>query len=291
MKVIVVGGSGLLGQQLVQLLKQKKFDVFATYNSERINKDGFFPLDITKNDDTNAFITGIKPDVVVLTAAFTDVDACEQHKETAFSVNVTGTGNVANACESVGAKMVYISSDYVFNGEKGNYKEVDNTDPVDYYGFTKLKGEEQVQNICSDYIIARTSVLYGAHKPNFVTWILSKLEQNKSISIVTDQIVSPTHTLDLSEQLVTLLDHDASGIFHTAGGEIISRFDLAVQTAEVFDFDVTLVKPTSMDKMKWVAKRPKNSSLNVSKITKFKKPYPLEKSLGLLRKIVVGGDG
>ena len=291
MKVIVVGGSGLLGQQFVYLLKQKKFDVYATYHSELINKDGFFPLNITKIDDTNAFITGIKPDVVVLTAAFTDVDACEQRKETALSVNVTGTGNVANACESVGAKMVYISSDYVFNGEKGNYNEVDNTDPVDYYGFTKLKGEEQVQNICSDYIIARTSVLYGGYKPNFVTWMLSKLKQNKSISIVTDQIVSPTHTLDLSEQLLTLLDHDARGIFHTAGGEIISRFDLAVRTAELFDFDVTLVKPTLMKEMKWVAKRPKNSSLNVSKITKFKKPYPLEKSLGLLRKVIGGGEG
>lgn len=291
MKVIVVGGSGLLGQQLVHLLKQKKFDVYATYHSEPINKDGFFSLDITKNDDTNAFITGIKPDVVVLTAAFTDVDACEQYKEAAFSVNVTGAGNVAKACEAVGAKMVYISSDYVFSGEKGNYKEVDKTDPIDYYGLTKLKGEEQVQNVCSDYIIARSSVLYGAHKPNFVTWILSKLEQNKSISIVTDQIVSPTYTRDLSEQLLTLLDHDVSGIFHTAGGEIISRFDFAIQTAEVFDLDVNLVKPTSMKEMKWVAKRPKNSSLNVSKITKFKKPYTLEKSLGLLRKVVVGGDG
>jgi len=291
MKVIVVGGGGLLGQQLVHLLKQKKFDVYATYHSEPINEDGFFPLDITKNDDTSAFITGIKPDVVVLTAAFTDVDACEQYKETAFSVNVTGTGNVAKACEAVGAKMVYISSDYVFSGESGNYKEVDKTDPIDYYGLTKLKGEEQVQNVCSDYIIARTSVLYGAHKPNFVTWILSKLEQNKSISIVTDQIVSPTYTRDLSEQLLTLLDHDVSGIFHTAGGEIISRFDFAIQTAEVFDLDVTLVKPTSMKEMKWVAKRPKNSSLNVSKIAKFKKPYTLEKSLGLLKKVVVGGEG
>ena len=288
MKILVIGGSGMLGQQLVYFLKQQDFDVYATYFSEPINEDGFYPLDITNKNDTECFVKEIKPDVVVLTAAFTNVDKCEQQKETAFSINVNGTANVANACEAVGAKMVYVSTDYVFNGEKGNYKETDRTDPIGYYGFTKLNGEKQVQNICSDYIIARTSVLYGIHKPNFVTWMISELERNKPISIVTNQIISPTHTLDLSEQILALLREDANGVFHTAGGEIISRFDFAVQTAKLFDFDVALVTPTVMNEMNWLAQRPKDSSLNVSKISKFKKPYRVKKALGLLKEVVVG---
>jgi len=287
-RILVIGGSGMLGQQLVYLLKQHDFDVYATYHSESINEDGFFPLDITNADDTVSFIEEIKPDAIVSTAAFTNVDKCEELKDTAFKINVTGTKNVALAAEKVNAKMVYVSTDYIFNGEKGQYKETDKTDPIDYYGFTKLKGEQQVQNICSDFIIARTSVLYGIHKPNFVTWMISEFEQNKSISIVKDQIISPTHTLDISEQLLALIEDDARGIFHTAGGEIVSRYDFALKTAELFNFDVDLVQSTSMDEMNWVAKRPKNSSLNVSKVSKFKKPYGVEKSLGLLAEVVVG---
>ena len=290
MKILVIGGSGMLGQQLVYLLKQQDFEVYATYHSEPINEDGFHPLDITNMNDTKSFVKKIKPDVVVLTAAFTDVDACERQKETAFSINVTGTANVASAAEATSAKMVYISTDYVFNGKKGNYKETDKTDPIDYYGFTKLKGEEQVQKFCSDYIIARTSVLFGLHKPNFITWVISELEQNKPFSVVTDQIVSPTYTLDLSEQILALLREDATGIFHTAGAESISRYDLALKTAEIGHFDTSLVQLTSTENMNWIAKRPKDSSLDVSKISKFKKPYNLEKSLGMLIKVAIGEE-
>lgn len=290
MKVLVIGGGGMFGQQLVYLLKQHDFDVYATYYSKPINEDGFFPLDITNANDTSAVIEENKPDAVVSTAAFTNVDDCEKFKDTAFEVNVTGTKNIALAAEKVNAKLVYISTDYVFNGEIGPYNETDRTDPIDYYGFTKLKGEEQIQNICSDYIIARTSVLYGIHKPNFVTWMISELEKNKAISIVKDQIISPTHTLDLSEQIFVLLEEDAHGIFHTAGGEIVSRFDFAVQTANLFGFNAALVHPALMEDMTWIAKRPRNSSLDVSKIAEFKKPYRLKKSLELLKKVVVEGE-
>ena len=290
MRVLVVGGSGLLGQQLVSLLKQQDFEVMGTYFSEPVHDDHFFPLDVTDVLCVKDVFEKVKPDVVVLTAAFTHVDACETNKESAFSLNVTGTANVAMACESVGAKMVYMSTDYVFNGEKGGYTETDEPDPLGYYGFTKLQGEKQVQNICSDYLIARTSVLFGLHKPNFVTWMISLFKQKKPFSIVTDQIISPTNTFDLSEQLIALLENDAQGVFHTAGGEIVSRFDLALRTAEFFDFDADLVQPTVMDEMGWVAKRPQDSSLDISKIRKFKKPYSLEKSLGLLKEGVVGGN-
>jgi len=287
MKILVIGGSGLLGQQVVHFLKENDLDVYSTYHSKPIDNKKKLLLDITKKVETEDLIKEIKPEAIVLTAAFTNVDKCEKLKDIVFSVNVNGTSNVASAAEAVSAKMVYVSTDYVFNGEKGQYEETDNTEPVNYYGLSKLKGEEQVQNICSDYIIARTSVLFGLHKPNFVTWIISQLKQNKSISIVTDQIISPTHTLDLSEQILALLKRDANGVFHTAGRENLSRFDFAVQTSKMFGFDIDLINPVLMDTMNWIAKRPKNSSLNISKISKIKKPYRLEKALGLLKKMAI----
>jgi dTDP-4-dehydrorhamnose reductase len=193
--------------------------------------------------------------------------------------------------EYTNGKILYVSTDYVFDGNKGNYKENDMTNPINYYGYTKLKGEEEVKNFCSDYVIARTSVIYGAHKPNFVTWVISQLSQNKQVSIVTDQIISPTHTLDLSEQINSLIKHDVKGIYHTAGGEQLSRFDFTKEIAKVFNLDEELIAPVSMNNINWVAKRPKNSSLDISKITKFKKPYTVKHSLQVLKDTFSGVEG
>ena len=291
MKVLVVGGSGLLGWQLVHFLKKHDLSVSATYNSISCDEENFFHLDITNSDETDALVEKVMPDVVVLVAAFTNVDACEKDRETAYLVNVSGAEIVASAAERVGAKMVYVSTDYVFSGEEGNYGETDEPDPICYYGVTKLQGELHIQRICSDFIIARTSVLFGLYKPNFVTWILSELNRKKSISVITNQIISPTNTLDFCEQLFALLKANVRGVFHTAGSEGISRFDFAVKTAELFGFNPSLIRPTFMEDMKWVAKRPKDSSLNVSKIAEFKKPYSVKQSLGLLKERFVWVEG
>ncbi len=283
MKVLVVGGSGLLGMKLQKVLAGDGFDVYATFHQNTLNEKNCFPLDITQKNAVDTFMEKINPDIVVLAAAYTNVDDCEKNKEKAFETNVQGTRNIAHAAEKNNARLVYISTDYVFDGKKGLYKEEDSTNPINYYGRTKLDGEDAVKNICSQFVIARTSVIYGSNKRNFVTWIIETLKIGEPASIVTDQFVSPTLNIDLAEQILGLINEDARGIFHTAGGQRISRYEFCGVIAEVFGLDKNLINPIKMEDMSWIAKRPVDSSLDVSKISRIKKPYIVKEALRMLQ--------
>jgi len=285
MKILLTGGSGLFGQAFVELVKDKaSHDIYATYNENIVDSEDAVFLDVTDKKRVEKVIKKLQPDVVVHAAAFTNVDKCEIEKKKAYDVNVEGTKNVAIASKERGAKMIYISTDYVFDGTKGLYKEDDKTNPISYYGLTKLEGEKAVQEICDDFIIARTSVIYGAHKKNFATWVIKELEKGNQIKIITDQWVSPTLNVDLAEQILALIEKDEEGIFHTAGGERINRYDFVVEMARIFGFNEKLIIPATSKEMNWIAKRPKDSSLDISKISEIKKPYKVEKSLQLLKK-------
>ncbi len=283
MKVLLIGCSGLLGKKLHSTLFENGFDVYASFHQNSISDKNCFPLDITQKDDVENVIKKIHPDVVVHAAAYSNVDDCETNKHAAFEINVQGTKNIAHVTEQINAKLVYISTDYVFDGKKGSYKEEDPTNPINYYGQTKLEGEDAVKSICSQYIICRTSVIYGANKSNFATWVIDQLKNGKTINIVTDQFVSPTLNSDLSEQIIALINNDVQGIFHTAGFERISRYDFCQIVADVFNLDGRLIHPISMNEMKWIAKRPVDSSLDVSKIAQIKKPYIVKKALKMLQ--------
>ena len=283
MKVLIIGGSGLLGTKLYELLNEKEFDVCATFFQNRIKKNNFFEIDITKKDEIDFLLKKISPDVVVHTAAFTNVDGCEKNKEKALLVNAKGTENIALASEKNNAKFVYISTDYVFDGMKGCYDENNVVNPINYYGFSKLEGEQAVMKICSSWVIARTAVLFGKKKGNFVTWLIDALRSGKKVTIATDQFVSPTVNDDLSEQLTLLIEQDVTGMFHTAGGERLSRYEFALVVADIFDLDKTLIIPSKMEAIQWIAKRPRDSSLDVSKISKMKKPYMVKQAVGLLK--------
>lgn len=284
MKVLITGSHGLLGMKLEEIFKENDYNVYGIDILNQIEKNNYFPLDITQKENIEVIFKKVTPDVVVHTAAYTNVDGCEKDKKSAFAVNVQGTRNLAGSAEEIGAKFVYVSTDYVFNGEKGRYKENDDTDPIDYYGVTKLEGEKSVEKICTNFIIARTSVIYGSNKKNFVTWTIDMLKKEKRINIVTDQFVSPTLNIDLAEQLVALIDKDVSGVFHTAGRDRINRYDFVKVIAEVFDLDESLVNPVRMTDMNWIAKRPRDSSLDTSKISEIKKPYKLREAVRLLQK-------
>ena len=285
MKILLTGGSGLFGRAFVELIKDRtSHDIYATYNENIVDSEEAVFLDITDKKRVEEVIKKLQPDVVVHAAAFTNVDKCEVEKEKAYDINAKGTKNVAMASNEIGAKMIYISTDYVFDGTKGFYEEKDKTNPISYYGLTKLEGEKAVQEICDDFIIARTSVIYGAHKKNFATWVIKELRKENQIKIITDQWVSPTLNVDLAEQILALIEKDEKGIFHTAGGERINRYDFVVEMARVFDFNEKLITPATSKEMNWIAKRPMDSSLNVSKISKIKKPYMVEESLRLLKK-------
>jgi dTDP-4-dehydrorhamnose reductase len=277
MKILVTGGSGLLGQALMNRFSDK--EIYGTYDQHPRKQKNMIYLDITSEKDVSNLLQKIKPEVIIHTAALTDVDDCEVHKQKATQINVEGTRNLVSSAHQIGAKFVYISTDYVFDGTKGWYAEEDPASPINVYGETKLAGEKIVQQECRDFLIARTSVIYGSAEGNFATWILSQLSQGKQLSIVDDQYASPTYNRDLAEQLRTLIEKDAQGIFHTAGGERINRYQFALKVAEVFGFDTELIKPVDMNTLKWIARRPHDSSLDISKITPYKKPYTIRQAL------------
>lgn len=283
MKVLITGGSGLLGMKLSEILEENGYDVYATFHQNPIKKDNFISLDITLKENVDHIMKKVTPDVVVHTAAYTNVDGCEKNRDKSFNINTLGTRNLADSAGKLGAKLVYISTDYVFDGEKGEYKENHATNPINYYGFTKLEGEKSVEKILNDFIIARTSVIYGVKKRNFVTWIIDSLEKGDPVNIVTDQYVSPTLNVDLAEQLIALIEKNTTGLFHTAGRERISRYDFAKIVADIFSLDKSRINPVSIKDMNWISLRPRDSSLDVFKVTKFKKPFKIRESIGLLK--------
>ena len=241
-------------------------------------------MDITSSNRVFTTFSEFKPDVVVHAASETNVDKCETKKEQAWKINVEGTRNIAEACQKVGAKLVYISTDYVFDGEKGLYDEEEKPNPVNYYGLTKFEGEKQVIEHCKNYAILRTSVLYGWHplKQNFATWVINQLKQDKEINVADDHYNTPTLADNLAEMAVEVAEKDLRGLYHASGRERISRYEFAKQIAKTYNLNAELVKPVKMSQLTvWIAKRPKDSSLNTGKIQKQLKTKPLNIAEGL----------
>lgn len=283
---ILVIGAGLLGSRLIEQASGK-FEVHAADIDTSLAEPGcqFHPLDITNKKAVNDLICAIQPAAIFHTAALTNVDKCEVDKALAKKINGTATGYIALASAKVDAYLCYISTDYVFDGKKGNYKETDAPKPISEYGRSKLLGEDEVRCLGDrwKWTICRTSILYGAYKKrfNFATWIIDELKAERSIWIVTDQIGSPTLADDLADACLQLWRKDARGLFHVAGHEAISRYDFAMKACEVFGLDKGLVKPVTTDELKQKAVRPANSSMDVLKVEGILRRKMLDVRVGL----------
>ena len=282
MKLLVIGGSGLLGYKVAKMASNEH-ETFLTYNYRSIQVEGCTALKLDKCDRKAVFelFEKIKPDVVIDTAALHNVDYCETHPEEAWKVNVEGTRNVAEACKKIDAKIIFISTDYVFDGTKGYYTEEDTPNPLSYYAKTKLEAEKIIQSLDVNYIIARPSVIYGwnpnevsglksssGKSVNFVVWALQKLEKGEEIKAVTDQYSSPTLADNLAEALLVMASSEKQGIYHTAGKDCVNRYEFTLKIAEVFGLDKSLIKPVTSEIFKQIAKRPKKCCLDVSKAEK-----------------------
>jgi len=226
-----------------------------------------FVVDITQKERTLESVVKLHPFVVVHTAAETNVDLCETDHEHARRINVEGTANIAEGCAKIGAKMILLSTDYVFDGFKGNYSETDQPNPISYYGLTKLEGERIVTSTLQDSLIVRTSVLYGWHpsKLNFATWVIKSLREHQTLRVVKDHVNSPTLADNLARAIRAAIERHIEGLLHVAGSERISRFDFAREIAKSFDLDANLLDPVEMRDLSWAAKRPRDSSLDVAK--------------------------
>ena len=277
-KILIIGTNGFLGNNILKFKNQKEFlnkqiNFIASdlINTNISNDLPYFRMDITNSQDTIEKIKKISPDVIILTAAMTDVDRCEIDKKVATQVNTEGPRNVIKACEKTDSKLVFISTDFIFDGSKKNasYTEEDVPNPLSHYAMTKYKAELAIINSDIDYLICRAAVLYGWNKIklNFITWVLSKLQQNEKISIVKSQINSPTFVKNLAEIILKLIEKDGKGIFHTAGDCILNRYEIAVKCARVFKYDENLINP--LNEIEQIAIRPKNAGLNINKLKKF----------------------
>jgi len=305
-KTLVIGGGGQLGSKIIEKAKDH-FDVYATYMTREVPLDPsrIYRVDKTDREGVATLFQGLKPKVVIDTAALHNVDYCETHKDEAWAVNADGTRNVAEACKKHDAKMVFVSTDYVFDGAKGNYGEGDPTNPVNYYGLSKLEAEKAVAQTCENHVIARPSVIYSwvppaqrqlqssSGKPlNFAMWLIQKLSNKEPVRIVTDQYGSPTLADSLAETLIRLSESDHTGTYHITGKTRLSRYDFAVKIARRLGLDESFVSSITTDQLKQVAKRPMDSSLNVEKVEKHLniKMLTIDEALNIISKQMVEGE-
>ncbi|MGZ4863905.1 MAG: dTDP-4-dehydrorhamnose reductase [Halobacteriota archaeon] len=262
MKVLITGASGLLGSALLRAASQTGVIAIAAYNRHPLN--GGLQMDITDQSQVDTTIRRVDPDYIIHTAAFTDVDVCEIEPKLAWDINALGTKNVADGCEEYGAKLIYISTDYVFDGEDGPYSEEAPTHPINVYGESKLAGERFALNN-SVNTVARVCVLYGPNKPNFVTWVINSLRAQTPINIVTDQYNTPTYVGNCARALLRMCELGLTGVYHVSGREQLNRYAFACAIADIFALDKKLINGTTTDSLRQRARRPMNSSLSVAK--------------------------
>lgn len=290
MKLLITGASGLLGSTLCELAIHQGINVYSAYNRHRPSNGVPVKFDLSKKTKVEKIFERIKPETVVHAAALTNVDKCESEKDLSWKINVEGTEVIARACKKNQAFLLYVSTDYVFDGEKGMYTEKDETNPINYYGYTKLKGEESVENFVDEACIARTSVIYGTTpatgKTNFALWLLDKLGKKETVRIVKDQCNSPTLNINLASMILEILESTLTGTFHLAGATRLTRYQYATALAKEFNMDADLIEPVSSEEISWTAKRPKDSSLNVGKAmrTLDKKPMEIQAALRKMKR-------
>ncbi len=249
MRIFITGARGMLGNDLVNTLSRR----------HEIITSG--SLDVTILKDTLASIKEADPDVVIHAAAFTDVDACESEREKAYKVNALGTRNITVASSKIGASLVYISTDYVFDGEKKDgYYEFDNPNPINFYGITKYLGEVYVRDLIERFYIVRTSWLFGKHGKNFVKTMLKLAGEKEKISVVDDQVGSPTYTLDLAEAINLLIEKPAYGIYHITNSGHCSWYEFAKEIFKQSKIRIDL-EPVKSHEFPRPAHRPKYSIL------------------------------
>ena len=248
MRILVTGASGMLGQDLCPILEDNGYEVIET------DKD---TLDITNHEQVKSVLEQNKPEIVIHCAAYTNVDKAEEDLKTAELINVTGTENIAETCGKSGITLVYISTDYVFDGTKNSpYRPDDRTNPVNNYGMTKYEGEEAVRSLCEKYYIEITSCLYGHHGRNFVETMLS-LSDKPEIKVVDDQIGCPTWTVELANGIVKLLSKPY-GTYHVCGSGATSWYGFAREVFVQSGLKVNLL-PCTTDEFPRPAKRPQYS--------------------------------
>ncbi len=253
MKVLVTGSNGQLGYDVVKELQKQNIECYGATRKE---------FDLVDFEATKNFIINYMPDVVIHCAAYTVVDKAEDEQGLCYLVNASATENIAEICKKINAKMLYISTDYVFDGTKDGFYEVDDEpNPINVYGKTKLMGEQAVQRILDKYFIVRISWVFGEHGNNFVKTMRQLGKERKEINVVADQYGSPTYTADLAPLLVEMIQTDKYGIYHATNEGLCTWAEFAEEIFKIVDMDVKVNHITTAE-YPTKAKRPLNSRLS-----------------------------
>ena len=292
MKILVTGANGLLGTFLVPDLGRHKNEVLATGlgpNRLVIKPDwgnvSYQTLDITNASSVYSLIDSFLPEVIIHAAAHTQADFCELNKVACWEVNVTATRFLIDAAERVGAFFVYVSTDFVFDGKDGPYREMDEPAPVNYYGCSKRVAEKAVVESSLSWSIARTVLVYGnaddLTRTNIVSWAVEKLQKGEPIRVVSDQYRTPTYAGDLAKGLRLIAEKKATGIFHLSGKDLLTPYDMVMQTVEYLGLDKSLVEKVNASVFSQPATRPLKTGLIIDKAQKELGYEPIHFSQGL----------
>ncbi len=293
MKILITGSNGLLGQKLVKLITEEtNHELIATARGKnRLPKESgylFEPLDITNEQEVLDIIGKYKPDVVINTAAMTNVDQCENEKDDCWKLNVTAVEYLIKASEQNNSFLLHLSTDFIFDGEAGPYDEEAEANPISYYGESKLAAENLIMESKSDWAIARTVLVYGiAHdmsRSNIILWVKKSLEEGKDIQVVDDQWRTPTLAEDLAKGCLLIAEKKAKGIYNISGDDLLTPYEMAVKTAEFFKLSQNSMTKTDSTKFKQIAKRPPTTGFILDKAKRDLgyKPHSFEEGIKVL---------
>lgn len=296
-KILLTGSNGLLGQKLVELISSdSNYELIATSRGENrlSNTTGYVyhSLDIADKDDVDRIMELFKPDYVINSAAMTNVDQCESHKDECWQLNVRAVEYLVEACQRHKSFLLHLSTDFIFDGESGPYDEEAAPKPISYYGSSKLAAERTLMKSKIRWSIARTVLVYGIaedmSRTNIVLWVRKSLEDKKTIQVVNDQWRTPTLAEDLAEGCFLIVKKEAEGIFNISGKDFLSPYQMAIKTADFFGLDKSYIVETDSTKFTQPAKRPPRTGFIIDKaVNKLGyNPHSFEEGIALLAKQV-----
>jgi len=264
MNVLVIGASGFIGSSLVGQLSVRN-RVLGTFCNRAVR--GLVRLDMRNIGEIEDVARSFHPHVILVSAANPNVEYCEEHRDETWETNVKGTENVAKIAQRVEAKLVYFSSDYVFDGKDGPYGEGDTPNPISAYGKQKLASEELVRQMLEDHLVVRTTVVYGweAEEKNFVMRMIRRLRNGHSMRVPNDQVGTPTYVDNLAAAVTELIEKDKQRTYHIVGPDLLDRYSFAKVVAEVFSLNPELLIPVPTSELGQKARRPLKAGLKTAK--------------------------
>lgn len=268
-RLLLTGASGFVGYNFQEKLS-KDYKVFAHYNRNKFVKRKCTPcrFDLADSKALHNVFDEIKPHIVIHSAAISNVEDCEKNPSLAFKINRDITGKIAELCSEHNSKLVFLSTDIVFDGKKGNYVETDEVNPLNAYASSKAEAEEEIKRKIDDYLILRISLTYGLKNPKYKSFLdkmIDSLKDGRELNLFTDQIRCPNYAEDVAEIMLRLIEKKQKGIFHCAGPQALSRYEIGKIVVDTFNLDERKIKPVKVDEYQLPFKNGRDCSLNCQK--------------------------